>query len=407
MSGSMDKVRAWNGIALFSYGFRPFFLGGAVFAALVMVLWIGMLEGHVTLPAAFDPVSWHAHELLFGFLGAVIAGFLLTAVPNWTGRMPITGYPLILLFSLWVLGRVGISFSGSWPALAVALADLSMPVLLVAAIAREVVIGRNWRNLPVLGLVGLFVLGNAVFHGEAAWGDYAAQGYGFRIGLGAAIMLIALVGGRIVPSFTRNWLVKRGAAQLPAPPMGRFDVLSLVVLAVALLLWLARPEGLAAGLALLTAGLMHAGRLARWAGLRTGAEPLVWILHAAYAFLPLGALAMGLSLIWPDSVGGRVGPASAQHLWMAGTIGIMALAVMSRATLGHTGRPLTATLGTTALYLCAIAAVVARALVDWLPMAPGPLYAVSGAGWIAAFGGFAVLYGPALCRPHPKKGKGA
>ena len=165
MSGSMDKVRAWNGIALFSYGFRPFFLGGAVFAALVMVLWIGMLEGHVTLPAAFDPASWHAHELLFGFLGAVIAGFLLTAVPNWTGRMPITGYPLILLFSLWVLGRVAITFSGSWPALAAALADLSMPVLLVAAIAQRysaVVPKVAVNGLPVCPSVARLITARAM-----------------------------------------------------------------------------------------------------------------------------------------------------------------------------------------------------------------------------------------------------
>ena len=411
MPGSMNVVRAWNGLALFSYGFRPFFLGGAAFAAIAMVLWIGMLEGHLVLPTAFDPFAWHAHELLFGFLGAVIAGFLLTAVPNWTGRLPITGYPLILLFLLWILGRVAVAVSGAWPALPsalpAALVDLSMPVLLVAAIGREVMIGRNWRNLPVLGLVLLFTLGNALFHFEAAQGEYAAQGYGFRLGLGTAIVLIALIGGRIVPSFTRNWLVKQGASNLPAAPMQKFDVIALLALVAAILLWIALPQEPATGIALLVAAGLHAVRLARWSGIQTASEPLVWILHIGYGFLPLGALAMGATAIWPESVGARIGPAAAQHLWMAGAVGVMVLAVMSRATLGHTGRPLTATAGTTVLYICGIAAALARALADWLPVPPDLLYMVTAAGWIAAFGGYAILYGPALCQAHPKKGQGA
>lgn len=407
MSGSMNTVREWTGPALFSYGFRPFFLGGAVFAAVAMLLWIGMLEGHVVVPTAFDPVSWHAHELLFGFLGAIIAGFLLTAVPNWTGRLPIAGYALALLFGLWGLGRVAVAYSASWPPLAAAVIDLSMPILLLAAIGREVAIGRNWRNLPVLALVALMTVSNAVFHWEAVSGEYAAQGYGMRLGLGTVIILIALIGGRIVPSFTRNWLIKQGSNRLPAPPMARYDVLSLAVLVAALSMWVVWPDARFAGMALFIAGVLQAFRLVRWQGFQTAGEPLVWILHVGFGFLPLGALALGAALIWPDSVGTRIGPAAAQHLWMAGAVGIMVLAVMTRATQGHTGQPLTATAGTTVLYMCVVAAAVSRALVDWLPVAPDYLYMISAAGWIAAFGGFAVLYGPALCRPHHEKGSGA
>ncbi|HSG55968.1 MAG TPA: NnrS family protein, partial [Paracoccaceae bacterium] len=338
MSTTAEQVRAWKGPAVLSFGFRPFFLGGAVWAAVAMALWVPMLSGHLVLPTAFDPVSWHAHEFLFGYLGAIVAGFLMTAVPNWTGRMPVVGWPLAGLFGLWLAGRIAVAFAVYLPVLAVAAADLAMAVVLAAFIAREIAAGRNWRNLPVLAALAALIIGNGIFHWEAASGAYAAQGYGLRLGLAAALMMIALVGGRIVPSFTRNWLVKRGGSALPAPPMQRFDKLALAVLLVALLLWIVRPQAETTGVALMLAGLLHLVRLMRWRGGRTVREPLVWVLHAGYLFLPLGTLGLGADLILP----GAVGMAAAQHLWMAGAIGVMTMAVMTRASLGHTGRPLTA-----------------------------------------------------------------
>ena len=182
MTTSTEQMRAWGGPAILTYGFRPFFFGAGVWAALAMVLWVPMLSGDMTLPAAFDPVSWHAHEFLFGYLGAVISGFLLTAVPNWTGRLPIVGWPLGGLFALWLIGRGAVMVSLYLPPLGVALADLALPLVLAAVIGREVVAGKNWRNLIVLAMLGVLALGNAVFHWEAARGDYAAQGYGLRIG---------------------------------------------------------------------------------------------------------------------------------------------------------------------------------------------------------------------------------
>ncbi len=180
MTTTTEQMRAWQGPALFTYGFRPFFLGAALWAALAMALWIAMLAGPLALPTAFDPVSWHAHEFLFGYLGAVIAGFLTTAVPNWTGRMPIVGWPLAALFATWVAGRIAIAVSAALtPGLAAAI-DLVFPVLFALAIGREIVAGRNWRNLPVLGLLATFILANALFHWEAARGGYAAGGYGLR-----------------------------------------------------------------------------------------------------------------------------------------------------------------------------------------------------------------------------------
>jgi uncharacterized protein involved in response to NO len=395
MTSSAEQMRAWDGPALLTYGFRPFFLGGAVWAALVIALWLPMLTGHLALPTAFDPVSWHAHELLFGYLAAVVAGFLLTAVPNWTGRLPIVGWPLAALAGLWLLGRAAVFTSKLWPAGLVAAADLAFLLVLAAVIAREIVAGRNWRNLIVLGMLAALIFGNAVFHWEAAHGDYAAQGFGLRIGLGAAIMMIAVIGGRIVPSFTRNWLVKQGGGRLPTPPTQTFDKLALFVLLAALIVWITAPDAWPTGVAMLAAGLLHTVRLARWAGDRTTPEPLVWVLHAGYALLPLGALVLGFAALRPD----LIGTSGAQHIWMAGAIGLMTLAVMTRATLGHTGRALKAGLGTTAIYLLVILAAAARLLAGLLPgMAPA-LWSLSALAWIAAFGGFALVYGGLLLRP--------
>ena len=389
-----QQMRAWTGPAILTFGFRPFFFGAAVWAALAMALWVPMLSGHLTLPTAFDPVSWHAHEFLFGYLGAVVAGFLLTAVPNWTGRLPIVGWWLGMLAGLWLAGRVAVAFSGSLPPLLVAMIDLAFPVVFALAIGREIVAGKNWRNLIVVGLLGAFIGGNTLFHWEAARGNYAAQGYGLRLGLGAGVMMIAVIGGRVVPSFTRNWLVKQRSAALPVSPMQTFDKAALVALLVAVVLWVALPIAAATGFALLLAGVLHVIRLSRWAGHKTHAEPPVTVLHAGYAFVPLGALALAAEILWP----GTFGMAGAQHLWMAGATGLMTLAVMTRATLGHTGRALTAGAGTVMIYVTLTMSVLARVVAGMWPEISGPMHLMAGLFWITAFGGFAVIYGALLLR---------
>lgn len=394
MATSSERMRAWSGPAVFGYGFRPFFFGAAVWAAFAMGLWLATLRGWAAVPTAFDPVSWHAHELLFGYLGAAIAGFLLTAVPNWTGRLPVVGWPLAALFGLWALGRLAVLVSGFLPPPLVAAADLSFAVVLVLVLTREIVAGRNWRNLTAVGFLAGFAAANAAFHWEAMQGAFAAQGTGFRLGLASGLMTLALIGGRIVPSFTRNWLAARGEARLPTPPTQRLDGAALLVLLAALAAWVVWPERPATGVALLVAGTLHLARLARWSGHRTGPEPLVWVLHLGYLFLPLGALAQGVAVLRPETVGA----APAQHLWMAGAVGLMTLAVMTRATLGHTGRTLAAGPGTTLLYALVTVSVVARLLAGVQPAWAMEVHAFSGVCWITAFAGFAFLYGGALLR---------
>lgn len=389
-----QRIKAWTGPAILSFGFRPFFLLAGIWAALAMLLWVGMLTGGLALPTVFDPISWHAHEMIFGYLGAVVAGFLMTAIPNWTGRMPIVGWPLAALVAVWIAGRIAVAVSASAPGTAAAI-DLAFPLVLVAALGREIVAGRNWRNLPVVGLVALFALANLLFHIEAIRGGYPAAGVGLRIALAAAIVLISLIGGRVVPSFTRNWLAQRQSATLPTP-FGTGDKVVMALAILALLIWIAAPEWPVTGAALALAGIAHLWRLLRWAGLHAGAEPLVWVLHVAYAFVPLGFLAMAAAAF------GWIQPAAGQHIWMAGAIGLMTLAIMTRASLGHTGRTLTASSATTAIYLALIGSVLARLAYGFWPGQMGLVHLAAGL-WILAFGGFAVAYWPVLVRPRVAK----
>lgn len=399
MTTTTEQMRAWNGPAILTFGFRPFFFGAAVWAVLAMALWVPMLSGHLMLPTTFDPVSWHAHEFLFGYLSAIIAGFLLTAVPNWTGRLPVVGWNLAALFSIWVAGRIAIATSALWPLGVAEVIDLAFPITLGGVILREIFAGKNWRNLVVVALLAVYALANLLFHIDAARGDIAAQGIGLRIGVAAVIMMICVIGGRVVPSFTRNWLAQRKAERLPVPPMQVFDKVVLWATGLALLSWIIAPAHMIAGGALLIIGVLHTVRLLRWQGLQTGAEALLWVLHLGYAFVPLGAILAGLAILRPD-----IFPAIAtQHLWMAGAFGLMTLAMMTRATLGHTGQSLHAGGGTLAIYVFLVGSVLARlaaAIWDGQAMA---LYMLAGTLWIAAFLGFAIAYGPCLLKPRPAR----
>ena len=322
-------------IAILRQGFRPFFLGAALWAPLALALWLGMLAGVLSLPLAFDPLAWHQHEMLFGYAGAVLAGFLLTAIPNWTGRPPISGLPLLGLVLLWAAAR-GLNLVGAAtdPGLPAAV-DVGFCLALVGLALREIVIGRSWRNLPVLALLTCFAVGCAL--SQAGTLGLATGELGRRMGFGAVFVLMALIGGRVVPSFTRNWMVQSGAGILPAP-LDRFDHATVAVLAAAILSWIAAPvSGLAGGL-LVIAGAGLLARLARWRGASTVAQPLILILHLGYGWLGAGLALLGLAILWPAVVG----TPAAMHALTAGAIGTMTLAIMTRATLGHTGRALTA-----------------------------------------------------------------
>ncbi len=233
----IPRLKDYRGPALFSYGFRPFFFFGSVYAGAIILVWLPAFYGHIQLSTAFVPRDWHVHEMLFGYIAAVVAGFLLTAVPNWTGRLPLQGKPLVALFSIWVAGRIAVSTS-AWIGWAAAAAVDAAFLILVAAAAREIIADRKWSNLNVVAIISLFAIGNVAFHVEAHFSGLAK--YATRAGIAVVITLIALIGGRIIPSFTRNWLAKRGPGQMPMP-FGRFDVVTVVLSAIALAVWIARP----------------------------------------------------------------------------------------------------------------------------------------------------------------------
>jgi uncharacterized protein involved in response to NO len=388
-AGSAERKRSYRGPAILGFGFRPFFLSAALWAAFAMALWLAAFAGRLALPSRFDAIDWHAHELLFGYLPAVVAGFLLTAIPNWTGRLPVAGLPLAVLAGLWWLGRAAVLLSGHIPLLAAALLDSLFLLALLLVAGREISAGKNWRNLRVLVAVALLFLGNLLFHSEATAGS-GVGGYGLRLGLSGGLLLIMLIGGRIVPSFTRNWLARRGADRLPAP-FGRFDGLAVLASAAALALWILLPFGQVTGWSCFIAGALQLYRLFRWRPFLTVAEPLVWVLHLGYLFVPLGFFAAGIALMAP----GTLPLSAALHLWTAGAIGLMTLAVMTRAALGHSGRPLAATPAIVLIYLLALGAAVLRFAFGLLPSALW-LLTLSGLLWIGAFVLFLWVFVPLL-----------
>jgi len=380
MATTSERRRAYSGPVIFSHGFRPFFLLAGVWAALSMLIWVVFLATDQSIPSRLAGVDWHMHEMLFGYASAVVAGFLMTAVPNWTGRMPVIGWPVAALAAFWLAGRIALLFSSWLPPLVAPLVDIGFLLLFGTVIAREIMAGKNWRNMKVLVLVLLLAIANTIFHIEAAGGS-AQGGYGIRMGVGVIIFLITLIGGRVIPSFTRNWLARRDAERLPAPA-SRFDALAIGSGGLALMIWIAMPEFAPARALFLIAAVLHAIRLARWAGLHTLAEPLVTILHVAYAFVPIGfvTLATGISSQIP-------------HAWLAGAVGTMTLAMMTRAALGHSGRKLTATRPIMAIYVAILAAVFLRIAAEFLPGNATLLY-LSATAWIAGFAGYVIVYFP-------------
>jgi uncharacterized protein involved in response to NO len=383
----VPRLRRHDEWPLLSNGFRPFFLLGSIYAGLAILVWLPVFTGELTLTTALAPRDWHVHEMLYGYLPAVITGFLFTAIPNWTGRLPIQGTPLLGLVTLWLAGRVCVTFSAETGWLAAMLVDASFLLFVAAAAAREIIAGRKWSNLNVVVLALLLLAGNVAFHLEAHF--YGAANTSIRVGIAVVVMLISLIGGRIIPSFTRNWLARVNPGRLPVP-FASFDMLAVAISAVALVLWVLRPDGAGTGVALALTGCLHLIRLGRWAGDRTWGERLVLILHVGYAFVPIGFLLNAASAFGLVPVGAGI------HAWMAGAAGVMTLAVMSRATLGHTGQKLTASASTQAIYVAVVIAVLARICAVIEPTYSVPLLHLAAFAWAAAFIGFAICFGPAL-----------
>ncbi|MHA1544388.1 MAG: NnrS family protein [Alphaproteobacteria bacterium] len=386
MPPSQAKRRSYQGPPFLSHGFRPFFFMAGLWAAFAVPVWLWLYTTaafpFLTVPA---PI-WHAHEMIFGYLAAVLTGFLLTAIPNWTGRLPIMGVPLLALVLLWLAGRLALWFLPG--ALELAAVIDSAFLVVVALIAwREVLVGKNWRNAPVCILVSLMALANLLFYGEIFYD--LPPGIGQRLGLAVAGMLITVIGGRIVPSFTRNWLAKMGFDDLPAA-LSTFDKVSILATVLAFLSWVLFPDGQGSAALMALAGVLLILRLLRWKGMKTASEPLVLVLHVGYAWVPVSLLLFSGSIFFP----GDIPYASALHALTTGAIGLMTVGVMTRAALGHSGRPRVADAATSLIYVLIFIGALIRVAAPVLPFDYGQMILASGVLFSLGFGLFVIRYTP-------------
>lgn len=381
---------SYQGPAFLSYGFRPFFLSAALFAGMAIPAWTLILTGWTDSPFRYAPREWHVHEMLFGFLPAVITGFLLTAMPNWTDRPPLRGTPLLALVTLWLAGRLTMAMP--WPApLISALIDVGYLAVLAAIVWREIIAGRAWDRAPIGLVISLYACANILFHMLAQGGKETDLPE--RMAIALMMLLLTLIGGRVTPSFTSDYLAERG---LPGrlPSFSRYDGLTIVLTVVAALSWVAQPQAMATGGLLISAGLANMIRLSRWRGWTIWREPIVLILHLGYGWLALSLLVIGGAML-----GFGLEPTDAVHGLTTGAVGAMTMAVMTRASLGHTGRPKQADRLTVLIYMLVNLGALLRVFGPAIGL---PMHLVLGAAavaWSGAYLLFAAVYGPHLIRP--------
>jgi uncharacterized protein involved in response to NO len=376
--------------ALFDYGFRPFFLLCGLYALVIVPLWLFRFA-HASVPfGALPGVYWHAHEMLFGFVAAAIAGFLLTAVPSWTGSPGFAGRPLLLMVCLWLGGRVAMALVDVLPLWIAATLQLSLLPMLLVLLAPPIVRARN-RNLPILGVVTLLWLIDAALMRAMINGDMLLAAGASRVGVDLVLLLLVVIGGRIVPAFTGSALRKAGMVVTPIS-RGWLEVLAIASVALIAFNDLFWPDGVSAGVLAAVAAAANAARLAGWRSFRVRGEPILWVLHIAYAWIPIG-LALKAAFL----LGDWSWAAKWQHALTFGAFATMILAVMTRASLGHTGRPLVVTRAIALAYALLTLGAALRVFGGaWTPQHYLWTLTASGLAWVLAFLIFVWVYGPIL-----------
>lgn len=390
----LDSQKENKVVPLFRLGFRVFFLGGALFSCLAMALWLLTLRGMPLLPGVSNPIWWHAHEMIFGFGLAIIAGFVLTAMQNWTGIPGVRGWPLALVSGLWLLPRLLMPLRGELNGLVVVLDLLWLP-LVAGLLARPVIQVKQWRNLFFVPLLLVMTLLNALSYYAAFSQNWLLAERVFTTAVLAIAALIAVMGGRVIPFFTA-----RATGTDKPEPVLLLEKLALGSIWLSTLGWLLLPRaplfnGLLT-LALVVAALAHLVRLSRWNNKLTKGIPLLWVLHLGYLFIPLGLLAMAAALLnWGVTV------SLASHWLTAGAMGTVILGMIARVSLGHSGRPLTLKTPMVVAFVLVILAGLVRALLPMLvPGLTSLAYDVSALAWIVAFGIFCRIYWPILTQPR-------
>lgn len=381
--------------ALFSYGFRPFFLAASAYGCGAMAVWLALYGGGFSLPIAVSGSLWHGHEMLFGYGTAVLAGFLLTVTPNWSGATPHQGRILMLLAGVWAIGRLAYWLSGLLPVWVVAVADLAFLPALLAIIAPPLMTEKTGRQRVFLLIVVLLFAANLFTHLDMLGVVDGGFRPGLLFGANIFILLITLLGGRIIPGFTAN--IQRRAGGLAGVRSPAFVSRAAIVLTVLYGAAELAGEGsaLVGGLAL-AAAVAHAVRLVGWQPFSTLKHPILWILHLGYFWIVIG-LALKGAAAFTDVIP----PASALHALTAGAVGTVTMAVMSRASLGHTGREIVAPGPIVAAYGLITAAALLRVAAPAIaPDAAALAVVASALLWTAAFALFVVVYAPILVRPR-------
>ena len=384
-----DTERAkWT---VFATGFRPFFLGGALLAVASMLVWMAMFFAGVSVGGPIDLVDWHAHEMLLGFTPAIIAGFLLTAVPKWTGYNTPTGGWLAALFGLWLAGRLVMLAAGTLPYWVVAAVELAFLPALAVAIAIPIGRARKARNLGFIPLLFGLAAANALFHLDVLG---VIEGWGARgldAALGIIVVIIAIVGGRVIPFFTAS------ALGTDTPDRRRLIDIAALVLTVGWLLgFVVEPTSAITAVAAIGAGAANLGRMIGWRPTAARSVPLLWVLHAGYAFVGIGLITFGLT-----NFGVTATTSIALHALTTGAIGILCLGMMARVSLGHTGRPLKAHTVTAIAFALIIAAAIIRVFLPWIaPSAYSASIGLSATLWAIAWVLFLIIYTPILLKPR-------
>ena len=378
--------------ALAAKGFRPFFFAASTFAVLIVPIWLAIVDGLLAPSAYLDPQNWHAHEMIFGYTVAVIAGFLLTAVANWTRRETVVGAPLIALVSLWCAGRIAMATAAILPYGVAAVLDLAFLPMLAVAIGRPLVEARNWRNLVMLAVVlALFACNVAVHLGALGLASITVPHRACMVAVDIVTLLILVFTGRVLPMFTRN---ATGNTHIVSAP--RLDAATVAGAIAVVLVDVVEPETSVARAFAGLLAILAIARAARWGTRHVARHPLLWVLHVAYAWIPLGLLLRALPLF-----GVTVWSSPATHALTVGAIGAATLGMMSRVSLGHTGRPLAAPAATTWSFAAITLSAVVRVFVPLFAIAwHFDALIISGALWTIAFAIFLIVYVPVLFSPR-------
>lgn len=378
----------------FAYGFRPFFLLAGVYAAVGMMIWLWTyITGSLPF-RALPPQLWHSHEMLYGFIGAAVAGFVLTAIPSWTGSRGFAGAPLVVLVILWLAGRIAFANNDLVPFIFVGVAEMLFLPAIIVTIAPSLFRTRN-RNMVLLLVIAAFWATDLAFLYAVYTEDAAAASAALRTGINVILFLLTIIAGRVVPSFTANALRNRGVdVSLRSSKIIERGVFVAMIAYIAIDVFSADRMLVVAVSAV--AAALHFVRITGWQSLRSRHDPIVWILHIAYLWMPIGLTLRALFLS-----GGFAWAAHWQHALAAGAAATMILAVMTRASLGHTGRPLVVSPVTTVAYVSIVLAVAVRVFGPaLLPMSYTTIMVVAGSLWVLTFLLFTIVYVPILLGPR-------